>query len=372
MKRSAIAIQIAAIFLLTICVTAGEGQSNNNIIDSNRAGMMVPFSQVSKDDFVIDVSQGTTEYMDGAIAIPYTNFLQDGKPRSNEEISGILRDAGVPCDRIIYIYGRCAPCGGGSAPASFAYLILDSLGYQVRLIDDTLEQWAASGGRTTDKPAIKPKTNCNPAVKTNGSGGENQIRIAEGNGSRTDGSFAGNLTPLIINANGTVSEETTRTFKADPIGVIKENATIMPDGTVINNDDDRDRYVRKINDMDIKKWEKIRDEAFLDFISRASHINFKRDLIDISEFRESMEKFQNNPRFIYTEHEARLELDPLYKFQYSLSRLQILYNSFKTDTKKPGSDTRALAAPTTTRQEIPKPKPLKQNDHPIPSIKPEE
>ena len=178
MKHSAITVQIAAILLLTICVTAAEGQSNNNIIDSNRAQMLVPFSQVSKDDFVIDVSQGTTEYMDGAIAIPYTNFLQDNKLRSRAEISGILRDAGVPCDRIIYIYGRCAPCGGGSAPASLAYLILDSLGYQVRLIDDTLEQWAASGGRTTDKPAIKPKTNCNPAVNAEGAESGDKTRIA--------------------------------------------------------------------------------------------------------------------------------------------------------------------------------------------------
>jgi hypothetical protein len=215
MKHSAIAIQIAAIFLLTICVTAGEGQSNNNIIDSNRAGMMVPFSQVSKDDFVIDVSQGTTEYMDGAIAIPYTNFLQDNKLRSKEEISGILRDAGVPCDRIIYIYGRCAPCGGGSAPASFAYLILDSLGYQVRLIDDTLEQWTASGGRTTDKPAIKPKTNCTPVVNAEGAESGDQTRIATGNGSRTNGGFAGNLTYGIVNPNGNLSEEVTARFEAN-------------------------------------------------------------------------------------------------------------------------------------------------------------
>jgi hypothetical protein len=395
MKYFAITIYLVAIISLTICVTADENPSGNNpisidnqkglesrglnqniagpITGSKRAEMLVPFSKVSKDDFVIDVSEGSTQYIDGAVSIPYMNFLQDKKPRSKEEISRILRDAGVPCDRPIYIYGECLPCGPKSKPAAFAYLILESLGYQVRLLDGNLEQWRASGRPISDKPANKPKTNCTPLVKTNNSGGSNQIRMAAGNGSITEGVFDGSLTSIIVNSNETVSEEITRTFKANPIGVIRENVTIMPDGTVLHNDAERERYYREMNKREIEKWEKIRDGAFRDFISQAAKINFfKIDLIDISEFKESMEKFQNNPRFIYTEHEARLELDPLYKFQYSLSRLQILYSEFKNDNEKPGKDTRALAAPTTPMQEIPKPKPLRQNDHPIPSIKPEE
>jgi hypothetical protein len=395
MKYSVITIYLVAIISMMICVNADENPSGNNLISidnqkvletkgnnqaiaepvtrSKRAEVFVPFSGVSQDDFVIDVSEGSTQYIDGAISIPYMNFLQDKKPRSNEEISRILRDAGVPCDRPIYIYGECVKCGPRSKPAPFVYLILESLGYQVRLLDGNLEQWRASGGHVSDRPAIKPKTNCTPLVKTNNSGGSNQIRMAAGNGSIIDGFFAGSLTSIIVNSNETASEEITRTFKADPIPAIKENITIMPDGTVLHNDAERERYFREMNNREIKKWEEIRDGAFWDFISQEAKINFlKRDLVDISEFKESMERFQNNPRFIYTEHEARLELDPLYKFQYSLSRLQILYNEFKNDNEKPGKDTRALAAPTTPMQEIPKPKPLRQNDHPIPSIKPEE
>jgi hypothetical protein len=235
MKHSAVAIKIAVILLLTILVAAGEGQSNSNTIDSNRAQMLVPFSQVTKDDFVIDVSQGATQYMDGAIAIPYTNFIKDKKLRSMEEISGILRDAGVPCDRPIYIYGRCAPCGGGSAPASFTYLILASLGYQVRLIDDTIEQWAASGGRTTDKPAIKPKTNCTPTVKTNNSDGDNQTRIATGNGSKTDEGFAGTVTSQTANPNGTYSEEVPYTFEANSTHAQDLNETLRQFGNAVND-----------------------------------------------------------------------------------------------------------------------------------------
>jgi hypothetical protein len=215
MKHSAVAMQIAAIFLLTICTTAGEGQSNNNIIESNRAQMLVPFSQVSKDDFVIDVSEGNTEYMDGAISIPYTNFLKDKKLRSKEEISRILRDAGVPCDRPIYIYGKCLPCKGGSEPAEYIYLILKSFGYQVKLLDGSLEQWAASGGHTTGTPSVKPKTNCTPSVKSEVAERGNQTQIAIGNGNKTDEGFAGTVTPQIANQNGTLSEDVSYTFEAN-------------------------------------------------------------------------------------------------------------------------------------------------------------
>jgi len=225
MKHSAIAIQIAAIFLLTICVTAGEAQSNYNIIDSSRAQMLVPFSQVSKDDFVIDVSEGNIEYMNGAVSIPYTNFIKDNKLRSKEEISRILRDAGVPCDRIIYIYGKCAPCGGGSAPAEYVYLILKSFGYQAKLLDGSLEQWEASGGQTTDTPSFKPKTNCTPAVKSEGAEKVNQTRIAIGNGSKTEGGFEGTVTAQIENPNGTLSEEGPYTFEANSTSSDDTNLT---------------------------------------------------------------------------------------------------------------------------------------------------
>jgi 3-mercaptopyruvate sulfurtransferase SseA len=253
MKHSVIALQIVAIFLLTICVTAGEAQSNNNImaigseskvpsssnvapiIDSNRAQMLVPFSQVSKDDFVIDVSAGATEYLDGAVSIPYTNFLKETKLRSKEEISRILRDAGVPCNRTIYIYGKCAPCGGGSAPAEYVYLILKSFGYQVKLLDGTLEQWAASGGRTTGTPSVKPKTNCTPAVKSEGAQRGNQTRNAAGNGSRTEDGFAGTVSAQTVNQNGTLSEDVSYTFEANSTLAQDLNETLRQFENAVND-----------------------------------------------------------------------------------------------------------------------------------------
>jgi hypothetical protein len=180
------------------------------------------------------VSEGSTQYIDGAVSIPYMNFLQDKKPRSKEEISRILRDAGVPCDRPIYIYGECIPCQGKSNPAAFAYLILESLGYQVRLLDGNLEQWRASGGHVSDRPAIKPKTNCTPAVNSGGVERGNQTRMAIGNGSRTDGGFAGDLTSGIVNPNGALSEEVPYTFEANSTPAQDLNDTVRQFENVVN------------------------------------------------------------------------------------------------------------------------------------------
>jgi hypothetical protein len=166
------------------------------------------------------------------------NFLQDKKPRSKEEISRILRDAGVPCDRPIYIYGECIPCGRKSKPAPFAYLILESLGYQVRLLDGNLEQWRASGGHVSDRPAIKPKTNCTPTVNSGGVERGDQTRVATGNGRRTDGGFAGDLTSGIANPNGALSEEVSYTFEANSTPAQDMNDTVRLVEDVLNESND--------------------------------------------------------------------------------------------------------------------------------------
>ncbi len=266
MKLSAIAIQAATIFLLLICVAAGNGQANSNIIDissdsigtssggnpgnsgpiteSSRAQMLVPFSQLSKDDFVIDVSEGSTQYMEGAVSIPYMSFYKDKKLKSMDEISALLRDAGVPCDRPVYIYGECMPCGGGTAPAAFVYLIMQSIGYQVRLIDGTIGQWAASGGTTTDMLATKPKTSCNPKVDSNAAEpSETAIEgsIAAGNGSRTDGGFAGTIISETEDSNGTFREEIIARFEA--------NSTATEEASLTGNDTN----IRRVIDQQVHK-----------------------------------------------------------------------------------------------------------------------
>lgn len=247
MKPHVIALQLAAILLLTALVTADEnpydnilisadiqnslessesGPSNAGPIESSREEMIAPFSKVSKDDFLLDVSEGTTQYLDGAVSIPYSQFLADKKPKPMDEISKILRDAGVPCDRPIYVYGECAPCGHSFSPASFVFLILDSLGYQAILLEGTIEELAASGGQTSDRPAIKPKTNCTPANNSRIDGGKNKTQIEIGNGSKTDEGFAGIMTSQTINQNESTSEGDVYAFKANSTPDQEVNDTV--------------------------------------------------------------------------------------------------------------------------------------------------
>ena len=55
------------------------------------------------------------------------------------------------------------PCGGGPAPATFVYWIMKSLGHEnVRVLDGTVEEWAASGLPTTNESTIKPPKNYTP------------------------------------------------------------------------------------------------------------------------------------------------------------------------------------------------------------------
>ena len=67
----------------------------------------------------------------------------------------ILGDAGISREDPVIIYGECMPCGGGPAPATFVYWILKSLGQEnVRVLDGTVEDWAATGKPTTKETAI--------------------------------------------------------------------------------------------------------------------------------------------------------------------------------------------------------------------------
>jgi hypothetical protein len=143
-----------------------------------------------------------------------------------DEISKILRDAGVPCDRPIYVYGECAPCGHSFSPASFVFLILDSLGYQAILIEGTIEELAASGGQTSDRPAIKPKTNCTPANNSRIDGGKNKTQIEIGNGSKTDEGFVGIMTSQTINQNESTSEGDVYAFRANSTPDQEMNDTV--------------------------------------------------------------------------------------------------------------------------------------------------
>jgi len=126
--------------------------------------MLLPISEVSDREVLLDISQNASEHIDGSIIIPYEKFMTNsGLPKPLPEISKILGDSGISQDDSIIIYGECIPCGGGPAPATYVYWIMKSLGHDnVRILDGTVEDWKAMGKPATTEASIKPSKNYSP------------------------------------------------------------------------------------------------------------------------------------------------------------------------------------------------------------------
>jgi thiosulfate/3-mercaptopyruvate sulfurtransferase len=136
-------------------------QDNTAIVRSLAAeSMLVPLEDVSGMDILLDISEEAPEHIQGSVAIPYTDFMNDGSLLSVSEISGILGDAGISQTDSVVVYGECMPCGGGPSPATYVYWMLKSLGQEnVRVLDGTVKDWAAAGKPISNETAIKPSKN---------------------------------------------------------------------------------------------------------------------------------------------------------------------------------------------------------------------
>ena len=126
--------------------------------------MLMPISDVSSSDLLLDISEKSARHIEDSIVIPYTNFIvTGGLLKSVPDIAQILGDAGISRDKSIVIYGECMPCGGGPAPATYVYWIMKCLGHEnIRVLDGTIEDWAAAGLPTTNKSISKPYANYTP------------------------------------------------------------------------------------------------------------------------------------------------------------------------------------------------------------------
>lgn len=131
------------------------------------AGMLVSPSNVSSSDVVLDISPDAASYVDGAVNIDYENFLGEGsRLKPVPEIDRMLADAGISRNDSVVITGECLPCGGGPSPAIFTYWLLKYMGHEnVRVLDGSIEDWAAAGLNTNKKPAKRPKTNYTIALR---------------------------------------------------------------------------------------------------------------------------------------------------------------------------------------------------------------
>jgi thiosulfate/3-mercaptopyruvate sulfurtransferase len=161
---------------VNLSITANESWDNLDKFPVNTtaperegkfAEMLAPLSSVSSSNIIIDISPNASEYIDGAIHIPYTDFSETGgnlDPISN--ISKILGDAGISRDDSVIIYGECLPCGGGPSASTYVYWVLRYLGHDnVRVLDGGINDWTAAGLPTEALPATRPKTNYTPVLR---------------------------------------------------------------------------------------------------------------------------------------------------------------------------------------------------------------
>ena len=123
--------------------------------------------EVSPDDIVLDISPSATRYIEGAVNINYEGFMgEGGQIKSVSEMAKLLGEAGISSNDSLVIAGECLPCGGGPSPAIFSYWLLKYLGHdKVRVLDGSIDDWAAAGRNISNKSATRPKTEYVPQLK---------------------------------------------------------------------------------------------------------------------------------------------------------------------------------------------------------------
>jgi thiosulfate/3-mercaptopyruvate sulfurtransferase len=122
--------------------------------------ILVPITDLSESDLLLDISPEANEFIAGAISINYEGFLDNSSNmKSAKEIAGILGQAGISRSDSIVITGECLPCGGGPAPAAYSYWVLKYLGHdKVRVLDGGIEDARAAGFNITNRPATRNPT----------------------------------------------------------------------------------------------------------------------------------------------------------------------------------------------------------------------
>ena len=138
--------------------------SNNT--ESKRTGafyaMAAPLSNVSQYDVILDVSDGVSKFIPGAIHIDYLDFQDNSTLRPASELAKILGNAGISRSNSVLIYGECKPCGGGPAVSTYVYWIMRYLGHdpsKIRVLDGRITDWAEADHAVTNKSQTRPETN---------------------------------------------------------------------------------------------------------------------------------------------------------------------------------------------------------------------
>jgi len=129
------------------------------------SSMLIPVTEVARSDLVLDVSNGASEYIDGAVHINYMEFYNENKElKSVDEIAALLGNAGIsPSDRVVLTGTdyNCPTCLGGPFGATFVYWLMLYIGHdesKLKLLDGDTEDWKAAGLPVQSTPYVRPAT----------------------------------------------------------------------------------------------------------------------------------------------------------------------------------------------------------------------
>lgn len=131
------------------------------------ASVLVPLENANDSGIILDISPDPTEFIPGAISIPYGSFLNEHKQlKPVSELAQILGEAGISEDDDVLIYGECPTCGGGSSAATFVYWVMLYLGHErVSLLDGGIDDWVRAMQPTVSQPASLSPKNYTPSLK---------------------------------------------------------------------------------------------------------------------------------------------------------------------------------------------------------------
>lgn len=146
-----------------VSMTVSEPANN---IEQKRSSsfytMAAPLSNVSQFDVILDVSDGVSKFIPGAIHIDYLDFQNNSTLRSVSELAKIMGNAGISRNNSVLIYGECKPCGGGPAVSTYAYWIMRYLGHdpaKIRVMDGGIADWAQTDHPVANETQTRPKAN---------------------------------------------------------------------------------------------------------------------------------------------------------------------------------------------------------------------
>jgi thiosulfate/3-mercaptopyruvate sulfurtransferase len=128
--------------------------------------MAAPLSDISKYDILLDVSDGVTKFIPGAVHIDYLNFQKNGNLQPAQDLASILGNAGISRNDNVLIYGECK-CGLGPSVSTYVYWIMRYLGHdpqKVRVLDGGITDWATNHPVANDSLS-RPKTNYSYELK---------------------------------------------------------------------------------------------------------------------------------------------------------------------------------------------------------------